>query len=288
MANSQNEPFQEFFSYLLDVEGKANLPHTISVSYGENEQGVPPTYAKAVCDQIALLGTRGVTVISGSGDWGAGASCQSNDGKNTTKFTPIFPAGCPYITSVGGTTGIPERAVGFSSGGFSEYWPRPKYQEAAVSKFLQQNGDQWAKYFNPGGRGFPDIAAAGQNFRIYNNGAKMLIGGTSASAPVISAIIALLNAKRLQDGQPTLGFLNPWLYSLDTSNVNDIATGKSTGCTGRSLAGKASPKIAGAGWSAVSGWDPVTGIGTPKFSEMLKNLPAAKPARQRRSTVRRV
>jgi len=162
---------------------------------------------------------------------------------------------------------------------FSDRFPRPPYQEAQVSGFIKEHGSQWAKYYNTKGRGFPDISAQAQGFRIIDGGKVSSIGGTSASAPVVSSIIALLNAKRLEDGQPPLGFLNPWLYSVDTKIATDITQGKSIGCTGRSvLSYKTTPKVNGANWPAVKGWDPVTGIGTPKFAAMLQNLPKAKAA----------
>lgn len=50
--------------------------------------------------------------------------CVSNDGQNTTKFIPNFPASCPYVTAVGTTEGFnPEVATTsfFSGGGFSDY-----------------------------------------------------------------------------------------------------------------------------------------------------------------------
>jgi tripeptidyl-peptidase-1 len=55
----------------------------------------------------------------------------------------------------------PERAVGFSSGGFSDLWPRPSYQEKAVSDYLGKLGSQWEGLYNTNGRGFPDVAAQG-------------------------------------------------------------------------------------------------------------------------------
>jgi tripeptidyl-peptidase-1 len=229
-----------------------------------------------VCNQIAQLGALGVSVVSRSGDDGVGSACQTNDGKKTLRFTPIFPASCPFVTSVGGTVGnSPERGIGFSSGGFSDKWARPAYQEAAVNGFLQQNGNKWAQYFNASGRGFPDVAAQANGFKVINNGRTQLTGGTSAAAPVIASIVALLNAQRLQSGQPALGFLNPWLYSNAGKMLTDITAGKSTGCSGRSKHSyQSAGKIDGASWPAVKGWDPVTGLGTPKFKEMLANLPA--------------
>jgi tripeptidyl-peptidase I len=43
------------------------------------------------------------------------------DNKNVTRFLPTFPSTCPYVTSVGGTTDIPETSIYFSGGGFSDY-----------------------------------------------------------------------------------------------------------------------------------------------------------------------
>jgi hypothetical protein len=49
----------------------------------------------------------------------------------------IILLSCPFVTTVGGTTGInPEVAVSFSGGGFSRYFARPSYQDKAVQSFL--------------------------------------------------------------------------------------------------------------------------------------------------------
>jgi tripeptidyl-peptidase-1 len=274
-ASGLNEPYVEFFGYLLNLTDAAEIPHTISISYGDEEQTVPESYARTVCDQIAQLGVRGVSVISGSGDFGPGSTCQSNDGKKTTRFLPFFPASCPYTTAVGGTVGVnPERAVSFSSGGFSDFWPRPWYQEAQVTGYLKLLGSRWEGLYDPKGRGFPDVAAQGSAFRVVLGGKKTTVSGTSASTPVFASIIALLNAQRLQQGKKTLGFLNPWLYSLEGKALTDIVSGGSRGCLGRStFSGAKTVTIPYASWNATKGWDPVTGIGTPLFDQMLKLLP---------------
>jgi tripeptidyl-peptidase-1 len=158
-------------------------------------------------------------------------ACQTNDGKNTTRFLPIFPAACPYVTSVGGTFHVaPERAVSFSSGGFSDTWPRPSWQDSAVSKYLSILGDQWKGLYNPEGRGFPDVAAQGYNFHVIDKGDDTLVGGTSAAAPTFAGVIALLNSARLEAGKSPLGFLNPWIYSTGYKGLTDIVDGGSTGC----------------------------------------------------------
>lgn len=268
--DNQNEPYLDYFTYLTGLEDE-ELPQVLSTSYGEDEQSVPPEYAKKVCDMIGQLGTRGVSVIFSSGDTGVGSACQTNDGKNTTRFLPIFPASCPYVTSVGGTYRVePERAVYFSSGGFSDLWDRPAYQDVAVSDYLKQLGSQWEGLYNPNGRGFPDVSAQGQGFRVVDQGRTISVGGTSASAPVFASVVSLLNNARIAAGKSSLGFLNPWIYSEGYKGLNDIVDGGSTGCTGRDIySGLPAPFVPFASWNATTGWDPVTGYGTPDFEKLL-------------------
>ncbi|KAL5116456.1 Tripeptidyl-peptidase sed2 [Pleosporales sp. CAS-2024a] len=278
-SDNQNEPYMEFFTYLLSLENEA-LPSVLTTSYGESEQSVGAPYAKKVCDMIGQLGTRGVSVIFSSGDTGPGSACQTNDGKNTTRFTPIFPASCPYVTSVGGTFHVqPERAVYFSSGGFSDFWARPAYQETAVSGYLQKLGSQWHGLYNASGRGFPDVAAQSLNFRVVDKGVTVPVGGTSAAAPVFASVVALLNNARMAAGMPAMGFLNPWIYELGYKGLNDIVTGGSAGCTGRSIySGLGSSFVPYASWNATAGWDPVTGYGTPDFEKLAHLATGGRPS----------
>jgi len=44
----------------------------------------------------------------------------------------------PFVTAVGGTTGIkPETAIDFTGGGFSNYFPRPRYQKKDVTAYIK-------------------------------------------------------------------------------------------------------------------------------------------------------
>ena len=272
-ADNTNEPYLDFLLALVKLPNN-KIPNSISISYGENEQEIPESYAKQVCNLFAQLGARGKSIIFSSGDSGTGDYCLSNDGKNTLKFQPQFPASCPYVTSVGATRYIsPEVATFFSSGGFSNIWPRPLYQEIAVTKYLHKIGNNFKGLYNSHGRGFPDVAAQGQNYRVIDKGVDSGFRGTSCSAPAFNGIIAQLNSARVSSGLPTLGFLNPWIYSIGHLGLNDIVNGKSTGCNGLSRfnAGpNGSPVIPGASWNATVGWDPVTGLGTPDFGKLLK------------------
>ena len=163
-AENDNEPYLDYYKYLL-AKPNNELPQVITNSYGDPEETVPIKYAMRVCNQIAQLGCRGISVLESSGDTGVGAACKSNDGRNTTIFIPQFPGTCPYITAVGGTQSIdPEIAWVASSGGFSNYFPQPAYQKQAISTYLSKHiKPETVKYYAPftnfSGRGFPDVAA---------------------------------------------------------------------------------------------------------------------------------
>jgi tripeptidyl-peptidase I len=177
-SDNTNEPYLEQLHYLLSLTDD-ELPSVLSTSYGENEQTVPESYANTTCNLFAQLGARGVSVIFSSGDNGVGGGCLTNDGRNRTRFLPTYPATCPFVTSVGGTCETnPERAISFSSGGFSEIFPRPEYQERLVSKYLTALGDRWDGLYNRNGRGFPDVAAQARNFAIVDHGGFKYVDGT--------------------------------------------------------------------------------------------------------------
>lgn len=256
-----NEPYLEFLTYLLNQSDSA-LPQTLSTSYGEEEQSVPQDYALKICNMFMQLGARGVSVLFSSGDSGPGNSCVRNT-DSKTYFNPTFPAGCPYVTSVGATTGTsPEKAVSFSSGGFSIYHARPSYQDTVVPAYLSKIGTTYSAYFNASGRGIPDVAAQGASFAVIDKGYASSLSGTSASCPTFAGVIALLNAARKSQGVAPLGFLNPWLYN-NSAALTDITSGYSSGCSSNSAF------KSGARWNATAGWDPVTGLGTPIFDKLL-------------------
>jgi tripeptidyl-peptidase-1 len=132
-ADNQNEPYLPYYQYLLSLDD-SQVPAVISNSYGEPEQTVPQNYAQRICTMVAQLTARGVTIFESSGDVGVGSYCAKNDGSGNGTFLPQFPSTCPWITSVGGTQAYgPEIAWLDSSGGFSNYWERPKYQQDAVA-----------------------------------------------------------------------------------------------------------------------------------------------------------
>ncbi|CAG8939763.1 unnamed protein product [Penicillium salamii] len=279
-ADASNEPYLTYYEYLLSKEN-SDLPQVISNSYGDDEQTVPEKYARRVCNLIGLNSLRGMSIIHSSGDEGVGSACQASDGV-TPQFNPIFPATCPYVTAIGGTSDVaPEVAWDASSGGFSNYFAQAWYQESAVKQYFTQitseTKDYYSNFADFEGRGFPDVSAHSlyPDYEVINLGEKSASGGTSAAAPTFAGIVGLLNDARLRAGKPVLGFLNPFLYAQGQKALNDIVDGHSYGCGGinpqTKQAVNGSLIIPGAYWNATEGWDPVTGLGTPDFQK-LKDL----------------
>ncbi|KAF8263391.1 peptidase S8/S53 domain-containing protein [Lactarius quietus] len=258
----EKDPYINWIGYLLAQKA---IPQTISVSYGGYEYNFPPDYAQRVCFLLAQLGLRGASVIFSSGDWGVGqGDCTFHDSTSNPVelFLPVFPATCPFVTSVGGTQGgrsdwDPEIASSLSSGGFSTYFPRPPYQAHVMPTFFENFGDKYSNYYNAQGRGFPDISAQAATFGMVLRGQFGTMTGTSGSAPTVAAIISLLNDYLISKDEPALGFLNPRLYDELLPGFKDITSGSNPGCGTD-------------GFSAIVGWDPVTGLGTPNFTKLVE------------------
>lgn len=144
-----------------------------------------------------------------------------------------------------------------SGGGFSNYFARPKYQQAAVESYLPKIPSAFKRLYNASGRAYPDIAAYGVNYTIAWDAAIHLVDGTSAATPTAAAIFSLLNDALIAAGKAPLGFLNPWLYKKGYQAFVDVTSGSALGCNTT-------------GFEATLGWDAASGFGTPRFEKLLQ------------------
>ena len=102
-------PFGEPGAYEGQLQCGVYKPtNVISISYLDPEDDLPTNYQQRQCNEFMKLGLQGTSVIVASGDSGVAASFVDNNnfdgclGEGQV-FNPDWPAGCPYITSVGGT-----------------------------------------------------------------------------------------------------------------------------------------------------------------------------------------
>jgi len=238
------------------------IPLVNSVSYGNDEVQQTSTQYMITCNtEFQKLAVRGISILFASGDQGV----WGRTGPISLVYHPDFPASSPYITAVGGTDFEVESVIGEEKawkdggGGFSNTFPIPSYQAAAVAAYKNITDLPEQSFWNNTGRGYPDVSAlAGvQNaYCVVAINKFVGVGGTSASCPVFAGIVAKLNEIRLQKGKAPLGFLNPFLYQ-NPSAFNDVTTGRNSG-TGR-------PR---SGFPAAVGWDASTGLGTPDFEKL--------------------
>eukprot|EP01098_Paradermamoeba_levis_P012912 TRINITY_DN575_c0_g2_i3.p1 TRINITY_DN575_c0_g2~~TRINITY_DN575_c0_g2_i3.p1 ORF type:complete len:299 (+),score=99.85 TRINITY_DN575_c0_g2_i3:94-990(+) len=232
--------------------------------------------------------------------YGYSVSGYTFDPNNGALFTADYPTSSPYVTSVGATqfvssggqiqkeivASVRTGAIITTGGGFSAFQPQPSYQKAAVAKFLSSGAKLPPSFsYNVSNRAYPDIALVGHNYKVFvsendANPAKCPctstpVDGTSASSPAVAAFFTLINDQVLSNGGTPLGFLNPLLYQIYSSSsysqiFNDITEGDNK-CT-RSYCCQY-------GWGASKGWDPASGLGTPKWSALssyILNLKAGK------------
>ena len=233
--------------------------NVISVSYGGQEYDLPASYQERQCNEFLKLGLQGHTILFASGDAGVAGppgddSANGCLGPESTIFSPTWPNSCPFILNIGATkiipggsvfepesavvdpAGMPYRSAFSSGGGFSNIYPIPAYQASAVASYFATSNPPYPYYegnasfgkngglYNRAGRGYPDVAANGDNIAVYNEGEFTLEGGTSASTPIFASIINLINEERLAIGKSPVGFVNPTLYA-HPEVLNDITNG---------------------------------------------------------------
>lgn len=216
-------------------------PASISISWGQSEDQWTGQSRTAMDDAIADAVALGVTVTAAAGDNGS-SDVQGGSGQHAD-----FPAASPHALGCGGTRLEVSGATvtetvwndggqgGATGGGVSDTFPRPSWQQSAGV---------------PGtGRGVPDVAAVADpetGYQVYVDGKAMVIGGTSAVAPLWAGIAARLAQL---SGKPA-GLLQTGLYAgVSAGTASPVLRDITQGSNGA--------------FSAGPGWDACTGLGVP-------------------------
>jgi kumamolisin len=194
----------------------------------------------------------------------------SGDDSTWSRRNEAWPADDANVVSVGGTdlttTGAggawkSETAWSDSGGGISpDKIAIPSWQK--LSGVINSSNKGSTTYRNG-----PDVSA-NANFTFYTCSDQEAClaneyGGTSFAAPMWAAYIALVNQQLAADGDAPIGFLNPLIYPIGVSSsydtdFHDITSGKS------------------GSYSAVVGYDLVTGWGSPNGVNLINALVADK------------
>jgi kumamolisin len=242
------------------VHDTANHPSVISISWGGPESSwttQATTALDAACQSAAALG---ITITVASGDNG------STDG--ATGNNVDFPASSPHVLGCGGTklvgngSSITSEVVwnelasgeGATGGGVSNVFALPSWQA---------NANVPAPTGSAGGRGVPDVSGDADpvtGYQVRVDGQTLVIGGTSAVAPLWAGLIALSN----QQNGKSAGFIQPQIYAAKAASaLNDIVSGNN------------------GAFSAGPGWDACTGLGSPIGSKLIAVLGGAAAAKQK-------
>jgi len=235
------------------VHDTTNQPSVVSISWGGPEDSWTQQASDAMLAACTDAAGVGVTITAAAGDDGA------TDGVSDNKLHVDLPACLPPVLACGGTRldtshgTITNETVwnelanneGATGGGVSRIFPVPSYQASAEVPVHPET-----KF---AGRGVPDVSGDADpvtGYQVRVDGKNMVIGGTSAVAPLWAGLIALLNQ---QLGKP-VGFVQPALYRIGESVFRDIETGNN-GC-----------------YQASANWDACTGLGSPNGAALLKAL----------------
>jgi subtilase family serine protease len=274
----------------IPVLNDPNLNMAIGAFFGQNAQcnlnievdvfQLPHFYSTCTCDQLQSATSNGY-ILSG----------YKFNPSNGPLFTADYPTSSPWVTSVGATQflsddgktisqeitcSILSGALITTGGGFSSFQTMPSYQQSAVASYLQQPDVQMppSYSYDPTMRAYPDVTFCGHHYKIFFSNSTTdncpclptVVDGTSASSPAFAGLISLINDQLLNAGKSELGFLNILLYQMaaeQSNTFNDVTVGTNR-CT--------RAECCTYGWQTGTGWDPVTGLGSPNFENMLQYI----------------
>lgn len=249
---------QGFLDAVTTAVHATPAPAAISISWGQSEDAWTPQARTAMDQAFADAAALGITVCVAAGDNG------SSDAVTDGQVHVDFPASSPHALACGGTNLDADPASGIvraetvwnggpqggsTGGGVSDAFPLPAWQ-ATVGVPARVGGGT--------GRGVPDVSAdadPASGYQVQVDGKQLVIGGTSAVAPLWAALIARL----VQGGGQRLGLVQTRLYAGLTA--------------GKTPAGFRDITVGNNGvYRAGPGWDACTGLGVPDGTALLAAL----------------
>lgn len=267
----------------------------VSTSWGACEPLVTQAFAAQENLLLTVAVAQGQSIFSASGDHGTDDCIDPTVSQTETVDDP---ASQPFVTSVGGTSltagannsinevawnqGIVNGHFVGSGGGVSSFWTMPSWQQGpgVANQFSSKTAcAAFAGNSNANCREVPDVsfnADPNTGYPIYctisvancsANTPWLVLGGTSAAAPMWAAMNALANQKSLHDGNFNLGFLNPMLYQIGQSaagthyanDFHDVQSGNNSAFND----GK---------YPATANYDMVTGLGSFNAMSLANDL----------------
>ena len=255
LVEADSQALSDLMASVATAAGQQGVS-VVSMSWGFQEGQNVLQSDEAAYD--SYFTTPGVTFVASTGDYGAAFA--------------EYPAFSPNVLAVGGSSLLvnadssynSESGWGYystgdgtfigSGGGLSQYESEPAYQ---------------ANVQSTGSRTTPDVSfladpATGvwiaDNFNLSADSSFEVVGGTSLSAPSWAGLLALTNQARVASGESTLNANDPTetqqaLYALPQSAFNVIASGFN-------------------GFNAGTGYNLVTGLGTPQANLLVPDLVA--------------
>jgi hypothetical protein len=236
LIEANNSSLGSLMSAVNYARNLANVS-VVSMSWGAGEFASETQYDSLFTTPAGHIG---ITFVASSGDGGAGTT---------------WPSVSPNVLAVGGTSlstnssgsFVGETAWSGSGGGISTFETEPSYQTSVQTTGQRTTPDvAYNADPNSGFAVYDSVPYAGQNGWFE-------VGGTSAGAPQWAALIAIADQGRALSGQGTLSNAQSTLYTLPASDFHDIASGSN-------------------GYAAASGYDLVTGRGSPVANSIVQAL----------------
>ncbi len=200
-----------------------DAPPVVSTSWGSCESDTGQAEVNQENSFYAIAAAQGQSIFAASGDSGSSGCYFDQGSPSQFALNAGDPAAQPLVTGVGGTTltingdstynseTTWNNSTGASGGGVSQFWPKPSWQNAPG--------------VGNGNRESPDVSLSAdpnKGYLIYctataaqcPNSGWIIVGGTSAAAPMWAAMMALVNEELVRAGSFNIGFINPLLYQV--------------------------------------------------------------------------